>query len=251
MSRVAVLAALVCSIVGLSMCAAEAWAAPEYMECVKAKGGAFEKGCGKEGGEGGFKREALAAPVKVTGTGGKFVYKAFDPETKTIVAVESCTKSKWTGELTGPRQSEFVATLEGCSSLGRTCTGVENKEGDATFKLDGELVATDEANSGVGVRLTGAESPNIIAQENCEGIKRTFEGVVTAEAGAGDIEKASKDSEFILQTNEEGLPAIATEGSHETLFQTITGASPESITEPTGFEDTTKLKGSKEIIVVG
>jgi hypothetical protein len=221
---------------------------PHYFECVKAKGGKFEKGCGKEGGKGGFSRVAPKFPSKYTATNGKSTLKAVDPETKSVVASTSCTKAKETGAYISLTEAETTVTFEKCTSLGKKCTSIGEKTvGDIkTNVLEATLSANAESKSGVAA-IVGAKSGGASAEFNCEGIGVVTTGVVSGEVGAGGVEKAAKTGESIFATNEEGLPAIATGGSRFTLLTTITGATPEPITLPSGEETIAKLKGAKEI----
>jgi hypothetical protein len=231
-----------------AVAASSAFASPTYFECAKVKGGKFEKGCGKEGGKGGYSRVAVKTPAKYTGTNGKSVLKAVDPETKTVVASTSCTKAKETGAIISATESETTVTFEKCTSLGKKCTSTgEKTKGDIkTNVLLGTLVANEESKTGVAT-VVGAKSGGASAEFNCEGIGVVTTGEVSGEAGAISVEKASKSSENVFLTNEEGLPAIKTGGSEFTLLTTITGATPEPITLPSGEETTAKNKGTKEI----
>jgi hypothetical protein len=241
-------------IVGLCLIAAFAFSAiavasasaagPEFYECAKVKGGKFEKGCGKEGGKGGFERKAVKLPSKYTGTNGTSVLTVFVPGIG-IVGDTKCTKAKDAGAIISPTQTETTVTFEKCESSGKKCTSVgEKTKGDIkTNTLLGTLVATEESKTGVGVTITAKSTENS-AEFECEGLKIKTKGAVTGE-DTGNTEKAAKTSKNVFEVNAGGEPTIKTEGSEFTLLTTINTGTEEN-TVPSGESTVASLKG-KEI----
>jgi hypothetical protein len=219
-------------------------AGPEYFTCAKVKGGKFEKGCGKEGGKGGFSRTAVKLPSKFTDKNGVSVLTVFVPGIG-IVGDTKCEKATSKGAILNATQAEDTVVFEKCESSGKTCTSVQAKEkkGDITTNtLLSTLVATGEAESGVGVTV-GAKSGGNSAEFNCEGLKISTMGAVTGE-DKGNVEKASKTSENVFQVNEGGEPTIATEGSRFALLTTIVKGE-EVNTVPSGESTTAVIKGAE------
>jgi hypothetical protein len=220
-------------------------AGPEYFTCGKVKGGKFEKGCGKEGGKGGYaKKPVTKLPSKFTDKNGVSVLTVFVPGIG-IVGDTKCEKAKSKGAIINSTQAEDVVVFEKCESSGKTCTSVQAKEkkGDITTNtLLTTLVATGEAESGVGVTVSVKGGGNS-AEFNCEGLKVSTMGAVTGEV-RGNVEKASKTSENVFQVNEGGEPTIATEGSRFTLLSTITKGE-EVNTVPSGESTTAIIKGAE------
>jgi hypothetical protein len=220
-------------------------AGPEYFECAKVKGGKFEKGCGKEGGKGGFARQApKKLPSKFTDKNGVSVLTVFVPGIG-IVGDTECQKATSKGAVISATQAEDVVQFEKCESSGKTCTSVQAKEkkGDITTNtLLSTLVATGEAKSGVGVTV-GAKSGGNSAEFNCEGLKISTMGAVTGE-DSGNVEVASKTAENIFEVNAGGEPTIETEGSRFTLLTTIVKGE-EVNTVPSGESTTATVKGAE------
>jgi hypothetical protein len=233
-------AMLVTSAVAVSSAVA---AGPEYYECAKKTGGKFEKGCGKEGGKGGYERTAVKTPSKYTGTNGKSVLTVFVPGIG-IVGDTSCAKAKDTGSIISPTQTETTVTFEKCESEGKKCTSVgEKTKGDIkTNTLEGTLVEAPESKTGIGVTITAKSAENS-AEFECEGLKIKTKGAVTGEV-TGNTTKASKTSKNVFEVNEGGEPTIQTEGSEFTLLTTITDAEGTN-TIPSGESTTAALKGAE------
>jgi hypothetical protein len=228
-----------------AVASASASASPSYFECAKVKGGKFEKGCGKEGGKGGYIRRApTKLPSKYTEKNGESVLTVFVPGLG-IVGDTKCAKATGKGAIISATTSETTVQFEKCESQGKTCTSeqVKEKKGDITTNLLlGTLVATGEAASGVGVTV-GAKSGGESASFNCEGLKISTVGAVTGEV-SGNIEKGSKTSSNIFQVNAGGEPTIETEGSRFTLLTTIVTAT-ETNTVPAGENTTAAVKGAE------
>jgi hypothetical protein len=219
-------------------------AGPEYFECAKVKGGKLEKGCGKEGGKGGYIRRApTKLPSKFTGKNGVSILTVFVPGVG-IVGDTECQKATGKGAIISATQAEDTVVFEKCESSGKKCTSVQAKEkkGDITTNtLLSTLVATGEAKSGVGVTVA-AKSGGNSAEFNCEGLKVSTMGAVTGE-DTGNVELVSKTAENIFSVNEGGEPTIATEGSRFTLLSTITKGE-ETNTVPSGESTTATNKGA-------
>jgi hypothetical protein len=220
-------------------------AGPEYFTCAKVKGGKFEKGCGKEGGKGGYSKEPVTKlPSKFTDTNGVSILTVFVPGIG-IVGDTECQKAKSKGAILTSTTAEDTTVFEKCESSGKTCTSVQAKEkkGDITTNLLlSTLVATSEAKSGVGSTV-GAKSGGNSAEFNCEGLKVSTAGEVTGEV-TGNIEVASKTSQNVFAVNSGGEPTIATGGSEFTLLSTITKGE-ETNTVPSGESTTASLKGAE------
>jgi hypothetical protein len=220
-------------------------AGPEYFTCAKVKGGKFEKGCGKEGGKGGYSREAVTKlPSKFTDKNGVSVLTVFVPGIG-IVGDTKCEKAKSKGAILSSTTAEDTVVFEKCESSGKTCTSDQAKEkkGDITTNpLLTTLVATSEAASGVGVQVEAKGGGNS-AEFDCEGLLIKTTGAVTGE-DKGNVEKASKTAENVFAVNEGGEPTIKTGGSEDTLLTTITKGE-ETNTVPSGESTTAVIKGAE------
>jgi hypothetical protein len=222
----------------LTASAASGAVGPSYFTCAKAKGGKFEKGCGSEGGKGGYVRKPVTAVEEYSGKQGPSELVFFIPG----VAEEgdvTCQKATGKGAILDATQNEDTIRYEGCQSGGKPCTSEQAKEkkGDVTTSvLLGTLVATGEAASGVGVTIA-AKGGGALASFGCEGLKVVVAGSITGEE-SGDVNLAAKRSQASFSVNDEGEPTIETEGSRSTLlstcvlpFEEVTFASGETAVE--------------------
>jgi len=217
-------------------------ASPAFMKCVKVKGAKFIKGCGSEGGKGGYEKQAVTADEAFKNKNGVSNLLVFIPG-KGIVGDTKCDKAKGSGNvLPGGTEVETTVQFEKCESSEKTCTSVQagEKKGDITTNpLSGTLNANSEAKSGVAITIGGKGGGNS-AEFDCEGLEISTAGVVSGEQ-AGDVGKASKSSSNVFETNAEGEPTIATEGSRDTLLTTIVGVG----TVPSGESTTAAIKGAE------
>jgi hypothetical protein len=222
---------------------ADAAPGPTYFTCPKVKGGLFKKGCGSEGGKGGYARKPIATAEKYTGKQGRSTLIMFEPG----IAEEGhvvCQKATSTGAIIDATQSEVTIRYENCESAGKTCTSEQAKEkkGDITTNvLLGTLVATGEAASGVGVTIA-AQDGGALAAFGCEGIRFVTAGSVTGEE-TGNVGLATKKSQTVFAVNAEGEPTIETEGSRLTLLSTVILPFGEELVFSAGDTATEELKG--------
>lgn len=227
-----------------AVAAASASASPTYFICAKVKGGKFEKGCGKEGGKGGYSREAVTKAEKFSSKQGASVLTVFIPGVG-IAGDTACVKATSKGAILNSTEAEDTIKFEKCESDGKKCTSLQAKEpkGDITTNvLLATLVESSEAKSGVGVTV-GAKGGGESASFNCEGLEISTVGAVTGE-DTGNVEVASKTSKNIFEVNAGGEPTIATEGSRFSLLTTIKTPT-ETNTLPAGEDTTAELKGAE------
>lgn len=137
---------------------------PSWYECAKVKGGAYEKGCAKEGGKGGYvARAGLGSgggSLSAKGTGST-VLQAVDGHTIT------CGNFAVEGEREMPDLLKDVTlTFKSCFKTGtkNKCYGQEEEEKTKSTEivsetLDGELGYISHSPLAVGVRLYNAAEP--------------------------------------------------------------------------------------------
>jgi hypothetical protein len=221
-------------------------ATPEYYECVKTKGGAFDKNCGAEGGGGGYARKPVKTPSSLTGSIAASVFTDFSPG-EGVVLESKCGKGKLKGTIVSPTESEFVITYERCGTSGQTFTSTNEKtKGDIkTNTLIGKLVATGAAGTGIGLTVAAKVPGGRIAEFTGQfSTVLSWEGSITGEV-VGDTEGISASSKDVFTVNEGGEPTIETEGS-ELTFITSEEAHGEIFGGgPTGEIASISLKGKK------
>jgi hypothetical protein len=176
------------ALVAISAASASA-AEPAFYECAKVTGGKYEKGCGKEGGKGGYEiKEGIGKKGALKGKSGPAKL-----ETPGLGAV-TCTGSKDSGVVTSPTHiSKIVTEYKGCETQGKKCASPGEKAGTIkTNNLEGELGYINKSSDEVGVDIK-AEGGGNLAEFNCEGLAVETAGSVIGHQ-EGDINKFSKES---------------------------------------------------------
>lgn len=194
-------------------------AEPAFYECAKVTGGKYEKGCGKEGGKGGYElREGIGKKHELKGKSGKAKL-----ETPGVGAVE-CTSSKSVGTLTSPKTiNKITVEYKGCTSNGKKCNSAGAKAGVIkTNPLKGEIGYINKAAHEVGADIS-PESGTNLAEFECEGVKietygsvigrvepvntfsKTSELIFKGTSGKQEIRKLEGQSEDVLHTNFVGI----------------------------------------------
>ena len=156
---------------------------PERGVCTAAKGvGEYlDATCTQEGVEGGPNHEfvwlPLAKPGALTWSAGTTALRSFTPEGAELPAVE-CEKAKGKGKM-GATTTNFVVTLEGCSSAGERCTGGQKaKPGQiVTFELEGTLGLLREEEE-VGEEIVGKGPGGLSLEFKCGANEIETEGAV-------------------------------------------------------------------------
>jgi hypothetical protein len=173
---------------------------PTWYECAKVKGAKLEKGCGKEGGKGGYELKAGIGKGKtVKGKGGKAVLHNVIPG-KGDIKVE-CASFKDELKIALPNLVYGVkSTFSKCKSLGVPCQNEGGKkETIVTETLAGELGYLSSSGPVVGADLANEKTPGAgyLAQFECTGVAKVrVHGSVIGEQ-KGDVNKFSKTSENI------------------------------------------------------
>ena len=193
MRRIVLVTALVASSCALLLAvssAASAETTPEWAECVKVKGGPYEKGCGKEGGKGGY---VLKSGI---GAGGHFEAKdknglSFEvSEPGKGTGTITCKSAKEDGERVMPNLLENVSiTLVECSSAkGGSCYHAEEAGFNPKYielePLDGELGYISRSPLKVGVELynRGERGGAIVPHVSCHTTySQRWDGVLDGE----------------------------------------------------------------------
>lgn len=193
--------ALVAVFALVAFAAASASATPAYYECAKEAGGKFEKGCGKEGGKGGYSLKiGVGSKAKASKTKGGSAelevvvppgVSAEFPEGATVKI--QCASNKGVSTNVAPNLVEkAVTTFSKCKVLGSGCQSGSKKETIVTNPLSGELVDI-EAGEGVGTVLhaeTGESSASFVCTEVAEtNVKGSLIGL-----NLGNVGKFSKTS---------------------------------------------------------
>jgi len=200
--------ALVAVFALVAITAASASATPTYKECKKEAGGKFEKGCGKEGGKGGYvlavgvgkgkvsKNKGGAANLVVVVPAG--VSKEF-PEGATIHI--ECATNKGVSTSTAPNLvSKAVTSFAKCKVLGSPCQSGAKKETITTNSLAGELVDI-EGGEGVGTVLGAEAGPaSFLASFVCTEVAETNVLGSLIGVNTGNVNKFSKTSTLSFTT---------------------------------------------------
>ena len=157
-----------------AVAASGAVANPHWYECAKEAGGKLEKGCGKEGGKGGYVlKEGIGKGKAFKGKGGAAILHNVIPG-KGDIKVE-CASFKDSGSVAVPdKEFNVVATFSKCKSLGAPCASGSKKETITTSKLDGNLGWLNKASNKAGASLTdeGAPGSGYLAQFECTGLAK-------------------------------------------------------------------------------
>jgi hypothetical protein len=223
---------------------ASAMGNPEYVVCVKAKGGHFsDKACSISAPEGTGKYEL--APVSsakkkaLKGKSGVSNFTFYIPETGRVGEVSCGKKNVKVGETTSSGTTTYHLTLGGCTSSGKTCASAGSKKGIIeTGTISGNLVLVSGSPLKVGI-LIGEPGATLI-EFNCEGLEVKITGSVIGEI-TGNINTISKTYTYTFAVNAAGenLIQAAEGGPPNVLLATITGVG----TVPVGFSSTVTVKG--------
>ena len=188
--------ALVALIALAAFGAAGASANPHWYECAKVAGGKFEKGCGTEGGSGGWElKEGLGKNKPFKGKGGEASLHTVIPGKGDIKI--TCASFKDSGQLAMPdKEFNVIAEFKKCKSLGSPCkTEGGKKETIATEKLAGNLGWINKAIQNRQARRCSAKrepGSGYLAQFECEGLAkvRVHGGVIGEVEPVGRGEQA-------------------------------------------------------------
>ena len=172
MTRIKILGLALVAVFAMSaLAAASASAEPNWLECKKEAGGKFEKGCGKEGGKGGYVIAVGVGKGKgFKSKGGKAVLHSVNPEANVDIPVE-CESAKGGGLAVAPNLVLKVkATFSKCKALGAECHNIK-KETIETKTLAGSLGWINKAGKVAGTDLVLESSPGgIIAEFTCNSL---------------------------------------------------------------------------------
>jgi len=210
-------------------------AEPAYFECAKVTGGKFEKGCGKEGGKGGYElKEGIGKKHGFKGKGGKATL-----HTAAVKGEVTCGGFKDSGELTSPTtQGKVLSTFSKCTSLGKNCNSPSAKKGTITTNLlSGTLGRIKGTEVGVALK---AETGTVLAEFECEGlIKVKVTGSVIGHISpVNTFSKVSTDT-FIVVAEEQDVKKFEGSAEEHVLLSEINGNGP----FPSGQEATATNKG--------
>ncbi len=226
---------------------------PEYKVCTPARGGQFsEKLCQTNVGAGAGKFELQdwthAKKLAFKGKGGSLVLTEYIPGENGVVGGGglpiggiTCTASKSTGAVTGPKTTEMTAELSGCKGGGRNCNSATAKKGVIrTLPLVGTLGYVDAGETKAGVRLNPAGGETL-AEISCEGLATTLTGGVIGEYTP--LETVSKEATYTFATSPAGEQDITGfNGAIEETFLTATDTPP-GVSIPAGIRASATLKG--------
>jgi len=195
---------------------------PGWYECAKEAGGKFEKGCGKEGGKGGYTvKPGIGKGKAFKGKGGLAKLHTSIPG-KGDIPVE-CEKFKDEGHAALPNlQVKVVAKFSKCKFAGLPCqSGVKSGE-IVTNSLAGELGYVSKEPLVVGGSLYSEASPGpgFEAEFTCTGAAkiRVHGGVIGTQTG--DINAFSKTSEIKYELIEaELIPGFKSKINKDTKFE--------------------------------
>lgn len=184
--------------------AASASATPGWYECKKESGGAYEKGCGKEGGKGGYSIVSGIGKGKgFKGKGGEVILHMVIPGEGDQPFV--CSSFKDSGSYALPNKVEDVKiTFSKCKAAGIGCQSGSEREEIETEPLAGELGYIHSEGPAVGVDLTNEANPGAgyIAVYECVGLaKIRVHGSVIGQM-TGDVNEFSKESETVFTVGE-------------------------------------------------
>lgn len=230
---------------------------PGWFECAKVEGGKFEKGCGAEGGKGGYTIQAGIGKGKAFKSKGGLARLHTSIPGKGDVPVE-CQKAKGGGHQALPnKEVEVVAIFSKCTAAGFVCQSGTKKGTIETKKLAGELGYISKEPLKVGASLTSEAEPGsgLLAEFTCTGIASVRVHGAVIGTQEGDINAFSKTSKTVFKVTEAelipGFKSVINEdqkfegGPMEILlseFEQGKGWEPEGGL-PSGQEGTSENKG--------
>jgi hypothetical protein len=190
---------------------------PGWYECAKEAGGKFEKGCGKEGGKGGYTlKPGIGKGKAFKGKGGLAKLHTWIPE-KGDVPVE-CEKFTDSGNIALPNLTvKVVAKFSKCKAAGFVCQSGAKKGEIVTNPLAGELGYVEKAGPKVGASLASEAEPGkgLLAEFTCTGIAKVRTHGAVIGTHLGNINVINKSSETVYKIVETepapGFKAITNE----------------------------------------
>ncbi len=230
MKRIRIVGLCLVAMFALSAVAAASASAeePEYMTCVKMKGGNYEKGCGEKvlAGSGKAELEPVASKTKFTS---KSKAATFTIGTHKV----TCKKDTDEGEFTTPGYDKEKITFSGCILDGNKKNPCESEGAPSgtivTKELISQLVLLDEAETKVGVVLVG-EHLGEWAKFGCGSEEFSLVGAVL-----GSIENNKKGEKITfaggtidwLEGTEEEIGLFA--GAEGVTFTTVDEQGPKGV----------------------
>jgi hypothetical protein len=178
-----------------AVASASASGTPEWYECLKVKGGGYEKGCSKEGGKGGFVLAPLLGSKSFEAKGKKVSFAVVVPGKGTNEI--TCNTVKENGELVAPNLlRNVVLRFASCEK----CFNEEEANPKYIFSetLSGELGYISHSPLKVGIKLSNQADPGGPVQRKIRcgtGDAQRWNGTLSGEL-LGDVDVASKKSSF-------------------------------------------------------
>lgn len=170
---------------------------PEWAECLKVKGGAYEKGCSKEGGKGGY--------VLVPGISAGKSFEAKDKKAVSLkvvggkgVSTINCKSIKEEGERVMPNLLRNIKiTLVECGSCFHEESEAFNKKYIESETLSGELGYISHSPLKIGLKLQNQAAPGgeVFPKIRCSGGASLWTGTLNGEA-TGDVNVSNKKADF-------------------------------------------------------
>jgi hypothetical protein len=195
---------------------------PGWYGCVKTEGGKFEKGCGAEGGKGGYSiLPSIGKGKAFKGKGGLAKLHTAIPG-KGDIPVE-CEKFKDVGNAALPNlQVKVTATFSKCKFAGLPCQSGTKSGEIVTNSLAGELGYVSKSPLVIGASLYNETAPGsgLEAEFTCTGAAkiRVHGGVIGTQEG--DINTFSKTSTIDYDVTEaELIPGFKSVINEDTKFE--------------------------------
>jgi hypothetical protein len=226
---------------------ASAMGNPEYVVCVKAKGGHFsDKACSVAAPEGKGKYElapiSSAKKKALKGKSGASKFTLYIPEKGRAGEINCEKKNVKVGETTSSGTTTYHLTLGGCTGSGLPCTSTGSKAGTIeTGTVSGRLVLVSGSPLKVGILI--GEPGATLVEFNCGGVLNVkITGSVIGEI-TGNINVVSKayTYSFAVNAGGENLIQAAEGGPANVLSATLSGI--QEGTYPVGFSSIVSVKG--------
>jgi len=197
MTRIKVLGLALVAVFAMSALAVSSASAasPSWLECKKEAGGKYEKGCGAEGGKGGYSIVVGVGKGKeFKSSGATAVLHSVNPEAGVDIPV-TCTSFKGKGLAVAPNLVAKVnTTFKGCKALGAPCSNGK-KETISTKQLAGSLGWINKAANVSGTDLADEATPgSYLAEFTCEALGEIRTGGSVIGVNGGQSGKFSKTS---------------------------------------------------------
>jgi len=200
MRRLGILGACIAmlGVVVVQLPAVAAAETPEWAECLKVKGGTYEKGCSKEGGKGGY----VLAPGIGAGKSFEGKDKKKGVSLKVVggkgVSTINCTSIKEQGERAMPNLLRNIKiTLVGCGGCFHEEAEAFNSKYIESETLSGELGYISHSPLKVGLKLRNQADPGgeVFPKIRCRGGASLWTGTLNGEA-TGDVNFSNKKADF-------------------------------------------------------